>query len=178
MKIYFITIVLLLFGISVQAQTNFYSLSAESIHGETIEFSQFKGKKLLIVNTASKCGLTPQYADLQKLHELYNSDDFMIIGFPSNNFMNQEPGNEEEIIEFCEKNYGVEFLMMSKVDVKGDNIHPVYQWLTQKDLNGKMDSKVSWNFQKYMISGTGELIDYAAPKVKPLDEKIVNFIKS
>ena len=163
---------------TIQAQESFYDLNAEDITGEMVDFSQFKGKKVLIVNTASKCGFTPQYEGLQKLHEDYAGEDFVIIGFPSNDFMNQEPGTEAEIQAFCEKNYGVEFLMMSKVAVKGDDMHPVYQWLTQKAKNGVQDSKVSWNFQKYMISETGELIEMFSTKVKPQDEKIVSLIKS
>jgi len=162
----------------IQAQESFYDLKAKNINGEMVDFSQFEGKKVLIVNTASKCGFTPQYEGLQKLHEDYAGEDFVIIGFPSNDFMKQEPGTEEEIQAFCEKNYGVEFLMMSKVVVKGDDKHPVYQWLTQKAKNGAKDSKVSWNFQKYMISESGELIEVFGTKVKPQDEKIVSLITS
>jgi len=163
---------------ALQAQESFYDLKAKDISGEMIDFSQFKGKKVLIVNTASKCGFTPQYEGLQKLHEDYAGDDFVIVGFPSNDFLKQEPGTEDEIMAFCEKNYGVEFLMMSKVVVKGSDKHAVYQWLTQKAKNGVKDSKVSWNFQKYMISETGELIEVFSSKVKPQDEKIVSIIKS
>ncbi|MFO7879895.1 MAG: glutathione peroxidase [Bacteroidota bacterium] len=160
------------------AQTGFYDLQAENINGEIINFDTFKGKKVLIVNTASKCGFTGQYEGLQELHKEYGGDDFMIVGFPSNDFMNQEPGSEEDIKAFCEKNYGVEFLMMSKVKVKGKAKHPVYAWLTDKKLNNAMDSKVSWNFQKYMINENGELVDVAKPKVSPKSDKILNFIKS
>jgi len=163
---------------ALQAQESFYDLKAKDISGEMIDFSQFKGKKVLIVNTASKCGFTPQYEGLQKLHEDYAGDDFVIVGFPSNDFLKQEPGTEDEIMAFCEKNYGVEFLMMSKVVVKGSDKHAVYQWLTQKAKNGVKDSKVSWNFQKYMISETGELIEVFSSKLKPQDEKIVSIIKS
>ena len=172
--------VLILFAMSTATygQSSFYDLKAEDINGKMVDFSTFRGKKVLIVNTASKCGFTPQYEELQTLYEMYGGDDFVIVGFPSNDFMKQEPGTEEEIKAFCEKNYGVEFLMMSKISVKGKDMHPVYQWLTQKALNGKMDSKVSWNFQKYMISAEGELVDYAAPKVKPMSERILDFVKS
>ncbi|MDA3912527.1 MAG: glutathione peroxidase [Bacteroidales bacterium] len=163
---------------TLQAQESFYDLKAKDITGEMVDFSQFKGKKILIVNTASKCGFTPQYEGLQKLHEDYAGEDFVIIGFPSNDFLKQEPGTEKEIQAFCEKNYGVEFLMMSKVAVKGNEKHPVYQWLTEKAKNGVQDSKVSWNFQKYMISENGELLESFSSKVKPQDEKIVSLINS
>lgn len=156
---------------------NLYDFKVTAIDGSEYDMSQLKGKKVLIVNTASKCGLTPQYEELQKLYESYGGDDFTIIGFPANNFMGQEPGTDEEIQEFCQINYGVTFPMMSKISVKGKNIHPLYEWLTAEELNGKMDSKVKWNFQKYMIDEEGNLVDYADPKVKPMDEKIVDWIK-
>ncbi|MEA1873171.1 MAG: glutathione peroxidase [Bacteroidota bacterium] len=163
---------------TIQAQNSFYDLKAENITGEMVDFSQFKGKKVLIVNTASKCGFTPQYEGLQKLHADFAGENFVIIGFPSNDFKKQEPGTKEEIQAFCEKNYGVEFLMMSKVVVKGKDKHPVYKWLTEKVKNGVKDSKVSWNFQKYMISETGELIEVFSSKVKPQDKKIISVIIS
>jgi glutathione peroxidase len=130
------------------------------------------------VNTASKCGLTPQYEDLEKLYKEYKDKNFVIIGFPANNFLSQEPGTNEEIATFCQVNYGVTFPMMAKISVKGDDIHPVYSWLTQKDKNGVMDSKVKWNFQKYMINENGELVDVAFPKEEPYSDKIVNWINS
>jgi glutathione peroxidase len=155
----------------------FHDFQAETIDGKTLDFNNFKGKKLLVVNTASKCGFTSQYEDLEKLFKEFGGDNFMIIGFPANNFLKQEPGTDEEIKEFCQVNYGVTFQMMSKISVKGNDMHPVYAWLTQKDQNGVMDSKVSWNFQKYMIDEEGRLVDYVSPKTKPYDEKIVNWIK-
>lgn len=158
--------------------TSFYDLSARTITGETLDFSSFKGKKVLVVNTASKCGNTPQYADLEELYKEYGGDDFIIIGFPANNFLGQEPGSDEEIKEFCEVNYGVSFQMMSKISVKGDDMHPVYQWLTQKSLNGVEDSKVSWNFQKYMIDENGNLVGHVSPKTNPKSEEIISWIKS
>lgn len=160
----------------VQAQTSFYDLKAKTIEGNNFDFSSLKGKKVLIVNTASKCGYTPQYEDLEKLFKAYKDKNFVIIGFPANNFMHQEPGTNSDIKEFCTKNYGVTFQIMEKVSVKGDDINPVYQWLTQKEKNGKMDSEVKWNFQKYMIDEKGNLVDVAYSKEKPMDDKIVNWI--
>jgi glutathione peroxidase len=156
--------------------TNFYSFNVNTIDGEEISLEQFKGKKVLVVNVASKCGLTPQYEDLQKLYEEYGGDNFTIIGFPANNFLKQEPGSNEEIKEFCSINYGVTFPMMAKISVKGKDIHPLYKWLTKKENNGVLDAKVSWNFQKFMIDEEGNLVDYASPRTKPFDEKIVSWI--
>ncbi|MCE9538290.1 MAG: glutathione peroxidase [Bacteroidetes bacterium] len=160
----------------INAQTSFYDLKAKTIEGNNFDFSSLKGKKVLIVNTASKCGYTPQYEDLEKLFQAYKDKNFVIIGFPANNFMHQEPGTNSDIKEFCTKNYGVTFQIMEKVSVKGDDIDPVYQWLTQKEKNGKMDSEVKWNFQKYMIDEKGNLVDVAYSKEKPMDDKIVNWI--
>ncbi|MCB2222347.1 MAG: glutathione peroxidase [Bacteroidetes bacterium] len=163
----------------MQAQEKtFYDFTVKTIDGKDLDLSDFKGKKVLVVNTASKCGLTPQYKDLESLYQQYGGEDFVIIGFPANNFMNQEPGTNEEIKEFCEINYGVSFPMMAKISVKGDDIHPLYQWLTSKAENGVMDSEVSWNFQKYMIDDKGHLVDYAKPKEDPLSDKIIDWIKS
>ena len=130
-----------------------------------------------MVNTASKCGLTPQYKELEKLYKEYQDQDFVIVGFPANNFLNQEPGSNEEIAEFCEANYGVSFPMMAKISVKGDDIHPLYQWLTSKEKNGKMDSEVQWNFQKYLINEKGELVDMVKPREKPYSEKVMAFLE-
>lgn len=159
-------------------QKSFYDFKVTDIDENEFDLSSLKGKKVLVVNTASKCGNTPQYKQLQSLFETYGSGNFTIIGFPANNFGSQEPGTNDEIAEFCEKNYGVTFPMMSKISVKGDDIHPLYQWLTQKSLNGKMDSEVAWNFQKYLIDEKGNLVDMVNPRVKPDDEKIVGWIKS
>lgn len=161
--------------LSAQKST-FHDFQVENLDGESISLSQFKGKKILVVNTASKCGLTPQYADLQELFDKYGGDKFVIIGFPANNFMNQEPGTNTEIAEFCQANYGVTFPMMSKISVKGKDIHPVYEWLTTKDLNGVLDSEVKWNFQKYLIDEQGKLVDMVPPREKPNAEKITNWI--
>jgi glutathione peroxidase len=169
---------LILFSIPVlkSQDTNFHSFTVTDIDGNEISLSEFKGKKVLVVNVASKCGFTKQYEGLQKLFEEYGGDDFVIVGFPANNFLKQEPGTNEEIKEFCTLNYGVTFPMMAKISVKGNDIHPLYAWLTKKENNGVMDAKVSWNFQKFMIDENGNLVDYASPKTKPYNEKIVSWI--
>lgn len=162
--------------VTVNAQTSFYDFTVKDINGEDYSLSQFKGKKVLVVNTASKCGLTPQYEGLQELYEKYGGEDFMIIGFPANNFLKQEPGSNEEIATFCSINYGVSFPMMSKVSVKGDDQHPLYLWLTSQSHNGLEDSKVTWNFQKYMIDEEGQLMGHFSPKTKPDNEKLLSWI--
>ena len=156
----------------------FYDFKVKDIEGNDFNLSSLKGKKVLVVNTASKCGNTPQYADLEKLYKEYENQKFVIVGFPANNFGKQEPGSNEEIAEFCTKNYGVTFPMMSKISVKGDDMDPLYQWLTSKSQNGVMDSEVTWNFQKYMIDENGKLVDMVAPKVKVDTEKILSWIKN
>jgi glutathione peroxidase len=159
------------------SQQSFYDFKVKDIEGNDFDLSSLKGKKVLVVNTASKCGLTPQYTQLQSLFETYGGEKFTIIGFPANNFMKQEPGTNKEISEFCLKNYGVTFKMMSKISVKGDDMDPLYQWLTSKSKNGVMDSDVKWNFQKYLIDENGKLVDVVDPKVKPDDDKILSWIK-
>lgn len=155
---------------------DFYSIHLNDLAGSPIKLSDYSGKKILIVNVASKCGFTPQYKDLQSLYEQYEAS-LMIIGVPCNQFGSQEPGSNEEIAEFCEKNYGVSFLIAEKVDVKGKDKHPLYQWLTQKELNGLADSEVKWNFHKYLISDKGELIESYGSKVNPLSEEITKHLK-
>jgi glutathione peroxidase len=161
---------------TAMAQQSFYDFKVKDIDGKDFDLASLKGKKVLVVNTASKCGLTPQYEQLQELYEKYGGKNFTIIGFPANNFANQEPGSNQEIEEFCTKNYGVTFQMMEKISVKGDDMHPLYQWLTQKSKNGVLDSEVSWNFQKYLIDEKGNLVQMVAPKVKPNDEQILGWI--
>ncbi|MEZ5107060.1 MAG: glutathione peroxidase [Draconibacterium sp.] len=160
------------------AQKSFYDFKVKDIDGNDFDLSTLKGKKVLVVNTASKCGNTPQYEQLEEIYEKYGNKDFTIIGFPANNFGQQEPGSNDEIAEFCEKNYGVTFQMMSKISVKGDDIDPLYKWLTTKSENGVLDSEVTWNFQKYLIDENGHLVKTVAPKVKPDDESIVSWITS
>lgn len=155
---------------------SFYELSIKGIDGKDIRFSSFKGKKILCVNVASECGYTPQYSDLQKLHEKYK-DKLVIIGFPCNQFGGQEPGSGEEIQSFCKKNYGVSFLLSTKIDVKGDKQDPVYQWLTQKELNGKDNYTVKWNFNKFLLNEKGELMQYFPSAVKPFDKDLVSLIE-
>lgn len=163
-------------GFIAQAQKSFHDFIVKTLDGKEYDLSQLKGKKVLVVNTASKCGFTPQYADLQKLYEQYGGDDFEIIGFPANNFLRQEPGTNAEIKEFCSMNYGVTFPMMAKISVKGKDMHPVYKWLTSKEENGVLDSSVKWNFQKYLIDEDGNLVDVAYSKVNPMSEKIVGWV--
>jgi len=160
----------------VSAQSAFYDFVVKDIYGNDFDFASLKGKKVLIVNTASKCGLTPQFEGLQKLYDTYGGDDFVIIGFPTNDFASQDPGTNEEIEQFCRLNYGVTFPMMAKITVKGEEMHPLYKWLTTKSLNGYEDSKVAWNFQKYMVNEKGELVGVVPPRKKPETEEIENFI--
>ena len=159
----------------VQTQT-IYQFKVTDLYGKEFDFSTLKGKKLLIVNTASECGLTPQYKDLEAIYSKYKDKNFVIVGFPANNFGSQEPGSNEQIAKFCQMNYGVTFPMMSKISVKGKDIHEVYQFLTQKDKNGLQDGKVEWNFQKYLINEEGELIKVLSPSVLPTDTEIVGWI--
>ncbi len=173
----FLIVSILFTGIISHAQNSIYQFKVKDIDGNNFDFSSLKGKKVLIVNTASKCGFTPQYEQLQELYKTYGGENFVVIGFPANNFANQEPGTNDEIEEFCQKNYGVTFPMMSKISVKGNDIHPVYQWLTQKSKNGVLDSEIGWNFQKYLINENGELVDMVESKIKPNDDKIINWIK-
>ncbi len=174
---YTIILLLIAMGIQLSAQErNFYSFKVLDIEGNEYDLAQLQGKKVLVVNVASKCGLTPQYEDLQKLYEEYGGEDFTIIGFPANNFMNQEPGTDEEIKTFCTLNYGVSFPMMSKISVKGDDMHPIYQWLTKKSENGLMDAEVQWNFQKFAIDENGSLVQSFSPRTKPMDEDITDWI--
>ncbi len=168
---------LVLMSTIVFSQQSFYDFKVKDIDGNDFALSSLKGKKVLVVNTASKCGLTPQYKQLEELFKNYGGEKFTIIGFPANNFMQQEPGSNKEIAEFCEKNYGVTFKMMSKISVKGDDMAPLYQWLTSKEKNGVMDSEVKWNFQKYLIDEKGHLVDVIDPRTKPDDDKIVSWIK-
>ena len=153
-----------------------YKFKVKDLYGKEFDFASLKGKKILIVNTASECGLTPQYKDLEAIYKKYKDKNFVIVGFPANNFGSQEPGSNEQIAKFCQLNYGVTFPMMSKISVKGNDKHPVYQFLTQKSKNGLQDSEVEWNFQKYLINEEGELVKVLSPRVLPTDAAIVGWI--
>lgn len=153
-----------------------YDIPLKGIKGTVINLNNFSGKKILFVNVASKCGFTPQYEELQELHEKY-SDRLIVIGLPCNQFMNQEPGTNEEIIQFCKINYGVTFQLTEKINVKGPDQHPLYSWLTSKELNGVMDSKVKWNFQKYLVDENGNLIDVFYSAVSPMSNKITSLLE-
>ncbi len=159
------------------AQKSFYDFTVKTLEGETFPLSQLKGKKVMVVNTASKCGLTPQYKQLEAVYKKYGGKDFVIIAFPANNFLSQEPGNAKEIRNFCTRNYGVTFPIMAKIDVKGKNMAPIYHWLTEKAQNGVQDSKVKWNFQKYLISKDGKLEKVIYPRTKPDDPEIIKWIE-
>ena len=177
MKTLSLTLLLMVAGmLSFAQQANFYSFKTKTIDGKEFDLASLKGKKVLVVNTASKCGNTPQYKDLEALYLKYGPDKFVIVGFPANNFMSQEPGSNAEIKQFCTENYQVTFPMMSKISVKGKDIDPIYQWLTAKAKNGKMDADVTWNFQKFMIDEKGNLVDVVSPRTSPTDEKIVKWI--
>ncbi|KVV15233.1 glutathione peroxidase [Flavobacterium sp. TMP13] len=185
--------IMLLFSCQNQAQSNkkkeikaekamtketIYQFKVEDLSGDTFDFASLKGKKILIVNTASKCGLTPQYKGLEEIYKEYKDKGFVIVGFPANNFASQEPGSNEEIGEFCQQNYGVTFPMMGKISVKGDDMAAIYKFLTEKSKNGLEDSEVSWNFQKYLINEQGELVHVIQPKTLPTDPQIINWIKA
>ncbi|WP_324069757.1 MAG: glutathione peroxidase [Flavobacterium sp.] len=159
------------------AKETIYQFKVEDLSGNTFDFSTLKGKKILVVNTASECGLTPQYEQLQAIYEKYKDKNFVIVGFPANNFGAQEPGTNQEIATFCQQNFGVSFPMMAKISVKGGDMHSVYQFLTQKAKNGLQDSEVQWNFQKYLINENGELAKVVSPRTLPTDAEITNWIE-
>lgn len=152
-----------------------YDIEINSLKGEPIDLSAFKGKKILFVNVASECGFTPQYAELEKLYETYQ-DKLMVIGVPCNQFGGQEPGDADQIQQFCSANYGVTFLITEKVDVKGENQHPLYAWLTSKELNGAKSSTVKWNFQKYLVDEEGHFMDYYYSITTPMSDKITRLL--
>lgn len=158
------------------SEISFHDFIVKDIDGNEFDLANLKGKKVLVVNVASKCGLTPQYEELQTLYERYRDQGFVVIGFPANNFNEQEPGTNLEIKEFCEVNYGVTFPMMDKISVGGDDQAPLYQWLTKQSENGVLDQEVTWNFQKFMVDEEGQLVDVVLPRESPMSEKIVNWI--
>ena len=161
-----------------QESENIYQFQVTDLYGESFDFSSLKGKKLMVVNTASECGMTPQYEDLQKLYDTYKDKNFVVIGFPANNFGGQEPGSDAEIASFCKENYGVTFPMMSKISVKGGDMHELYHFLTEKQKNGLQDSEVAWNFQKYLLNEQGELVMIVQPRTLPTDPSIVKWIET
>lgn len=177
-------VLILSFFMGHAQQENTTSMDKQTIHrfkvkdlyGNDFDFASLKGKKIMVVNTASECGLTPQYENLQALYTKYKDKNFVIVGFPANNFGAQEPGSDARIAQFCKQNYGVTFPMMSKISVKGGDMHPVYAFLTQKARNGFKDSEVEWNFQKYLIDEEGHVVRVVAPKTLPDDATIVNWI--
>ncbi|MGY5351275.1 glutathione peroxidase [Wenyingzhuangia sp. IMCC45533] len=187
MKLLYITVPVLLLGIyafrnkkpkTTNTKTSIYDFVVKDLQGNDFDFAELKGKKIMVVNTASKCGLTPQYEQLQEIYTEYKDvHDFVIVGFPANNFLYQEPGDSKDIQEFCQLNYGVTFPMMQKIDVKGKDQAEIYQFLTQKKFNGVKDSKVKWNFQKYLIGRDGKLEKVVSPRTKPNDPSILAWIK-
>lgn len=177
MKTFIITLIAIIMTTTINAQQkSFYDFTVKTIDGKDFPLSSLKGKKVLVVNVASKCGFTPQYAKLEELYTKYEKDNFVIIGFPANNFLGQEPGSNEEIKTFCTLNYGVTFPMMAKISVKGKDIAPLYQWLTQKSENGVANAKVGWNFHKFLIDENGNWVASYGSTTDPLSEKIVDWI--
>lgn len=154
-----------------------HDFSARTITGEMLDFSTLKGKKVLIVNTATECSLTPQFKKMQELYEEYGGDDFEIIAFPSNDFGSQEPGTNEQILEFCTTKYDVSFLLMEKISIKGDDIHPVYRWLTSSEENGTLDGRVIWNFQKFMVDEEGQVIESLSPITGVQNRRIIEWLQ-
>ncbi len=189
MKLLYLTIPVIAIGIyaftkpstkltTQKTSISIYDFVVKDLQGNNFDFSTLKGKKIMIVNTASKCGLTPQYEQLQEIYAKYKDlNNFIIVGFPSNNFLFQEPGDNQKIKDFCQLNYGVTFPMMSKIDVKGKDQAEIYQFLTHQKLNNFKDSKVKWNFQKYLIGRNGKLEQIISPKTKPNDPSIISWIK-
>ena len=178
MKKYLIILFAMVVSLNGYSQSkSLYDFKVKTLEGQDFDFSTLKGKKVMIVNTASKCGFTPQYKELEDVYEKYK-DVLVIIGFPANNFLNQEPGSASEIRQFCTIHYGVTFPIMEKISVKGSDMHPLYKWLTSKVENGVLDSDVKWNFQKYLIDENGKLVDVVYSKEKPDSERILTWISS
>lgn len=172
-----LTLAAMTVALAASAQTkSFYDFKVKTLDGAEFDFASLKGKKVMIVNTASKCGYTPQYTNLERLYKEKGGKDFVIIGFPANNFAGQEPGSDKEIAEFCQKNYGVSFPMMSKVSVKGADQAAVYQWLTKKEMNGVSDAKVGWNFHKFLIDENGKWVKSLSSNVDPLSPEVMSWL--
>lgn len=166
----------LLSAFTITGDPSIHGFKVKSIEGSTIDFASFKGKKILIVNTASECGYTPQYEDLQKLYDQYKNK-LVIVGFPANNFGGQEPGSDTEIRSFCKARYGVTFPLASKVSVKGNDMAPIYKWLTSKAENGVLDASISWNFNKFLLDENGKMLAYFPSKVKPMSDEILQYLR-
>lgn len=176
MKYYFLVITIFFsFQIAAQKKT-LHDFTAITIDGKEFDFSTLKGKKVLIVNTASECSLAPQLKKLQELYEEYGGDDFEIIAFPCNDFGKQEPGNNEEIYEVCTKKYEITFQMMEKIKIKGNNPHPIYKWLTSSEENGTLEAKVTWNYQKFLIDENGQVVDALSPISSPKSNRILEWL--
>lgn len=173
MKIFLVTIMTTLLSLNA---ASIYDFTVDGLEGKEIKFANFKGKKILIVNTASKCGLTPQYEGLEELYKTYGNK-LVIVGFPANNFMGQEPGSNEEISAFCKRNYGVSFPMAQKISVKGSDIHPLYKFLKEQAKAKKLEDPVSWNFGKFLLDEKGELIATFSPRTTPMSEEITQWLK-
>lgn len=159
-----------------QSMKSFHDFTVQTLEGETFHLSSLEGKKVMVVNTASECGYTPQYAQLQELYEAHGGETFEIVGFPANNFGAQEPGSNEEIGQFCQKNYGVTFPMMAKISVVGEDQHPLYHWLCEKALNGVSDNEVKWNFHKFLIDENGMLVKELGTTVEPIEPQVIDWI--
>lgn len=166
------------FAQNKKTMKTFHDFKTKTIDGKEYDLSKLKGKKVMVVNTASECGLTPQYAQLEELYKKHGGAKFIIIGFPANNFGAQEPGSNDQIATFCKKNFGVSFPMMSKISVKGADMDAIYQWLTKKEQNGVEDAGVTWNFQKFLIDENGKFVKSIAPQTLPTDQEIIKWIKS
>lgn len=175
---YFLTlaVVAMLSAFTLPGEPTIHTFKVKSIEGGIIDFSKFKGKKILVVNTASKCGFTPQYEALEKVYEEYK-DKLVIVGFPANNFGAQEPGSDGDIQEFCKARFGVKFPLASKISVKGDDTAPIYKWLTSKAENGVLDATIGWNFNKFLLDENGKMIAYFPSKVTPDSEEILKYLK-
>lgn len=170
-------VITLLFSLQITAQKKtLHDFTATAIDGKEFDFSTLKGKKVLIVNTASECSLAPQLKKLQELYEEYGGDDFEIIAFPCNDFGKQEPGNNEEIYDVCTKKYEITFQMMEKIKIKGNNPHPIYKWLTSSEENGTLEAKVTWNYQKFLVDENGQVVDALSPISSPKSNRILEWL--
>ncbi len=176
-KIFLLVLAILFSAVAFTQVSGFYSFKVKTLEGEIFDFATLKGKKVMVINTASRCGNTPQYKDLEELYQKYK-DKLVIIGFPANDFARQEPGDAKEIRNFCTENYGISFPLMDKISVKGDDMAPVYKWLTSKKENGVMDSQVKWNFQKYLVDENGKLVEVMDPREKVTSEKVMLWLTS